>query len=138
MEGPMNATVTETGVTSASPAASWIDRVSSHDLAGAVALYAPDARFTFHIPGQDGVYAGADGVAAAIDRFFIVGRLQFRVWDVAVVSSDGAVAVRSSMSWIDAGDGALCTCYQSHHFDLEGGRIARQEMYCAGVRAELP
>jgi hypothetical protein len=134
----MNATVTEIGVTPASIAASWIDRVSSHDLAGAVALYAPDARFTFHVPGQDGVYAGADGVAAAIDRFFVVGRLEFRMWDVAVVASIGAVAVRFSMSWIDAGDGALCTCYQSHHFDLDGEHIVRQEMYCAGVRAELP
>jgi hypothetical protein len=128
-------TATSTTPTTLAPA--WIDRISAHDVPGAVALYAPDATFGFHIPSGDGVYSGAEGVAAAVDRFFIIDREDFRMWDVETVADLDSAAVRFTMSWIDANDGARCTCYQSHHFSLDGDRIARQEMFCAGVRAEL-
>ncbi len=116
----------------------WIDRVAAQDLAGAVSLYDPAALFTFHVPGSDGVYTGREAVATAIHRFFIVDRLHFAISDLETVADPHSGAVRFTMTWIDANDGARCTCFQSHHVELEGDRITHQHMYCAGIRAELP
>ena len=64
---------------------------------------------------------GRPGIAEALHYFFIQDRREFAISDVAQVENGSSAAVRFTMKWLDAQDGARCTCFQSHHFEFMGG-----------------
>jgi hypothetical protein len=105
-------------------------------LDGVVDLYAPDATWEIHVPDWDGFVTDPAEMRELYAEFF--GHDAFRVERRQIVAEGGTVALRWDLSWRDPTDGATCVSFQSHFFEVEGERIHRHAMYCAGVRAFAP
>jgi len=110
--------------------------MADQDLNGVVALYGPDSGWEAHVPGWDGVLTDPEEMLHLHQDFF--GRQDFAVDRRQILSEGDDVALRWDLSWIDRTDGAECTSFQSHFFEIRDAHIHRHRMYCAGVRASEP
>lgn len=111
-----------------------VEALAAQDLDATLDLYAPDARWEFHVPGWDDERQGREAIAAQLIPWFIL-RDGYEIAGYQLIQEGPVVALRWEQHWRDAGDGAPCTCHQSHFFDVEEGRIRRHWMYCSGVTA---
>ncbi|HET8629018.1 MAG TPA: nuclear transport factor 2 family protein [Thermomicrobiales bacterium] len=111
----------------------YVQALAARSLGGALALYAPGARFEVHVPGRDTLVEEPGEIGALLQDFFI-GRDAFRVAERQILDRAGTAALRMHLEWRDEADGAPCVCFQSHFFEVEAAQIRLHRMYCAGVR----
>ncbi len=116
--------------------ARFVRLMVDQDLDGVVALYGPGSTWEVHVPGWDTVLSDPAEMLPLHRDFF--GRDHFSVDEHQILGDGGAVALRWNLSWIDRDDGAACTSFQSHFFEIRGSSIHRHRMYCSGVRASEP
>jgi len=114
----------------------FVRLMEQQDLAGVVALYAPDALWEVHVPGWDDLLDDPRDMFALHQDFF--GRDQFRIDRHQLIGSGDSVALNWDLGWRDRAHGLPAASFQSHVFDVHGGRIHRHRMYCAGVRVYEP
>jgi ketosteroid isomerase-like protein len=116
----------------------FVELIARQELDGLVGLYADDFVWEVHVPGCDEIATLRNDLRELHDAYFIRNRDDFAVIDHHLIEDGNHVALRWELSWRDARDGAICTSYQGHFFDIQHGLIKRHQMYCAGVRADEP
>lgn len=129
-----------TTIVATSPAQAVIERfvelMERQALAGIVELYRPDAAWEVHVPGWDALLTDPTEMLDLHASFF--GRLEFRIDRYELTAEGDRVALNWDLGWRDRENGLPAASFQSHHFDVRDGRIARHRMYCAGVRIHAP
>jgi ketosteroid isomerase-like protein len=122
----------ETTITTRDTVTRFVELMEDQDLSGVVDLYAPGAVWEVHVPGWDGVVTESGEMLSLHEEFF--GRVDFAVDGYQLIESGNSAALRWDLSWRDREDGGARVSFQSHFFEIDGGRILRHRMYCAGVR----
>jgi limonene-1,2-epoxide hydrolase len=111
----------------------FVAALRQRDLARALALYSPTARWEVHVPSGDGLQQGVEEIAALLDPWF-TGRDGFAVARYRIAGDGPVQALQWELHWRDAAGGAPCVSHQSHFFEVRGGRIEQHWLYCSGVR----
>lgn len=114
----------------------FVHLMRTQDLAGVVALYAPDAVWEIHVPGWDDRLAEWRELLDQHQEFF--GRDQFRIDRYELIAAGERVALTWDLGWRDRGSGLPAASFQSHTFLVRDGFIRFHRMYCAGVRVYQP
>lgn len=111
----------------------YVAALAARDLTAAMEIYAPDAIWEVHVPGDDGLQEGPAEIAALLELWF-TGRDGFTVARHRLVEQDDILALQWQLAWRDEADGAPCTSHQSHFFAVRDGLIQQHWLYCSGVR----
>jgi hypothetical protein len=128
----MSATQVKCAQNPTAVASDFVNLMAKQDLAGVMALYAPDARWEVHVPGWDDLMTDPIEMLDLHQEFF--GRDRFHVDRYELIAAGDSVSLNWDLSWRDRASGLPAVSFQSHTFHIADSGIRLHRMYCAGVR----